>query len=213
MKPAFSPRVNSGRVEPFHETRKHFLHQAGARSQLFREAILDETRERVVETVREGERRPAFAVRAAAAGADVFEKIVRRSRRRRFRESRANKDAAVIVGTADEDFFPRLGMGRLKPVALGKLGDFFGRELCQEMLREVAKQGIAQAVDAFEMLEEQDQALQMRGRQLAIDAVKRVGNGVGESPVVAEKPEGRKCCRGGGRFQCVAPPKGPRQGC
>ena len=85
------PEGELGRVEPFHETRKHFLHQAGARAELLREAVLDETRERIVEPVREGERRAAFAVRAAAACADVLEKIVRRLGRRRFREGGPTK--------------------------------------------------------------------------------------------------------------------------
>ena len=44
-------------------------------------------------------------------------------------------------------------MGGYKPVTLCELGDFFARELRKQILREVAKQGVAQTVDAFEMLE------------------------------------------------------------
>ena len=77
-------------------------------------------------------------------------------------------------------------MGRFKSVALGKFGDFFARELRKQMLREVAKQGVAQTVDAFEMLEKQDQALQMRGGQLAVDAVKRVSDGVRQRLLLQE---------------------------
>ena len=73
----FFPEGELGRVEPLHEARKHFLHEAGARSELFCEAVLNETREGVVETVRERKRRPPFAMRAAAAGTDVFEKMRR----------------------------------------------------------------------------------------------------------------------------------------
>ena len=48
------------------------------------------------------------------------------------------------------------------------------------------KQGIAQTVDPFEMLEKQDQALQMRGGQLAVDAVKRVSDGVRQRLLLQE---------------------------
>ena len=48
------------------------------------------------------------------------------------------------------------------------------------------KQGVAQTVDAFEMLEKQDQALEMRGGQLAVDAVKRVSDGVRQRLLLQE---------------------------
>ena len=48
------------------------------------EAVLDETREGVVEAVREGERSAAFAVRGATAGADVVEETAPASSRPAF---------------------------------------------------------------------------------------------------------------------------------
>ena len=69
----------------------------------------------------------------------------------------------MIIGAADENFFPRLGVSRSEIVAIGELVDFFRRQLREEVARQIAQQGIAQAIDAFEMFEKQDQPLEMRG--------------------------------------------------
>ena len=63
----------------------------------------------------------------------------------------------MIVGAADEDFLPRLGMSRRESVAVGELLDFFRREL-EGMPRELAEERVAQAIDALEVPEEQDRA-------------------------------------------------------
>ena len=84
MKPAFFSERTSSEASM---KRENIFPPIRPRSQLFCEAVLDEIRECVVETVRERKRRPPFAVRAAAAGTDVFEKSVRRSRGWRLCES------------------------------------------------------------------------------------------------------------------------------
>ena len=185
-KPGLFSERELGRVEPFHETREHLFHQACARPELFRETILDEAREGVVETVRERERRPARAVRKAAASTDVFEKFVRRLGERRFCEGRSDKDAAVIIGAADEDFFPGLGMSRRKMVTLRKGVDLFPSEMREDVSGEIAEERVAQTIDAFEVLEEQNESLEMRGAQLAVDAVKRVRDGVRDRLLLQE---------------------------
>ena len=126
--------------------------------------------------MRERERSSALSVRAAISGANVTDKFLRRGRGRRFGEGRADKHAAVIVRAADQDFFPRLRMRRRKIVAVRELLDLFRRELGENVPRQIAQERVAQAVDSLEMLEEQNQALEMRRVQLAIDAVERMGD-------------------------------------
>ena len=66
-------------------------------------------------------------------------------------------------------------------MAIGELINFCRRQFAQQFGREIAEQGIAQAIDAFKMFEEKDQPFQMRGGELAVDAVERVGDGVRNS--------------------------------
>ena len=65
-----------GRIAPFHEAREHRLAASGALGPSFScEAVLNETGERVVKAVREGEGSAAVALRGASAVADVLEKL------------------------------------------------------------------------------------------------------------------------------------------
>ena len=147
------------RIAPFHEARKHLLEQHRARSQLFVEAALNKTGKRVVESVRKGEGSSGATLGLTAARPDMSEKFRRRFCLRRFRKSGGEKFSAVIIGAADEDFFPRLGMSRSEIVAIGELINFCRRQFAQQFGREIAEQGIAQAIDAFKMFEEKDQPL------------------------------------------------------
>src|SRR5437764_14518646 len=68
------------RISPFHEARKDLLEQRRGRSQLFVKTFLNETGERVVESVRKGEGSSGATLRLTAARPDMIEKF-----RRRFR--------------------------------------------------------------------------------------------------------------------------------
>ena len=109
------------------------LQERGARSELFVETILDETGDRIIKTVRKGERGAAVAVRAAVAVADVFEKFLRGFRRWRFCKSRSNELSAVIVGTPDKNLFPRLRVRRREIMAIRERLDLFRRQLFEKM--------------------------------------------------------------------------------
>src|SRR5205823_4804899 len=169
------------RISPFHETRKHLLKQYRARSQLFMETSLNKTGKGIVESVRKGEGSSGATLGLTAARPDMSEKFRRRFCLRRFRKSGCEKFSAVIVGAANEDFFPRLGMSWSEIVAIGKLINFCRSQLAQQSGLEIAEQGIAQAIDAFKMFEKKDQPFHMCGRELAVDAIERVGNGVRNS--------------------------------
>ncbi len=174
MNCAFSRKRKLGRIAPFHEAREHCLHEGRGRSELFCEAVLHETGERVVEAVREGQRSPAVTVRGAGTVADMREKLRRRFGARSFREGGGQKHPAVIIGAADENLSPWLRVGWPEVMAVRELLDLLRSESGKNLLRQLAQERIAQAVDAFEMLEEENQALQMRGLQFAVDAVKRM---------------------------------------
>src|SRR6266513_1484192 len=65
-------------------------------------------------------------------------------------------------------------MGWLEIVSLRELFDFLLSKRTEECLRKLAQKGVTQAVDALEMFEEQNQPLEMRCLELAVDAVKRM---------------------------------------
>ena len=50
--------------------------------------------------------------------------------------------------------------------------------------RQIAQERVTQTIDALEMLEEKNQSLEMRGLELAVDAVKRVSNGMSDPLVL-----------------------------
>ena len=169
------------RISSFHETRKHLLEQRRARSQLFVKTSLNETGERVVESVRKGEGSSGATLGLTAASSDMSEKFGRRFGLGRFSKSGSEEFSTVIVGTADENFFPRLGVSGSEILAIGELINFCRRQFAQQFGREIAEERIAQAIDAFKMFEEKDQPFQMCGGELAVDTVERVGNGMRNS--------------------------------
>ena len=61
----------------------------------------------------------------------MSKKFRRRFCFRRFRESGGEKFSAVIVGTADENLFPRFGMSGGEIMAIGELINFFWRQSAQ----------------------------------------------------------------------------------
>ena len=163
-----------GRIASFHEAREHCLEQGSARSEAFRKAVLDETGNGVVKTVRQGQGSAAFAARSAFTFADVLEKLLRGSCARRLGVGAGQKFPAVVVGATGEDLFPRLGVGRLEIMTVRQLLDLFGRQAGEKFPGQHAEEGVAQAIDAFEMLEEENQPFEVRGFELAVDAVERV---------------------------------------
>ena len=117
-----------GWIATLHEPRKHLFQNDCARPQFLVETVLDETGNRVVKTVREGEGSPATSSRAAVACAYVFEKFLGGIGRRRFGAGGRDKFSAVIVGTAGKNFSPRFRMRRCEIVAIGELVDLFPRQ-------------------------------------------------------------------------------------
>jgi hypothetical protein len=69
-------------------------------------------------------------------------------------------------------------VGGLEVVAVGQLLDLFLRQAGEELAGQHAQEGIAQPVDAFEVLKKQDEPFEMRGLELAVNAVKRVRHGM-----------------------------------
>ena len=93
-----------------------------------------------------------MASRAAVAVANKFEKFVGGICRRRFREGRRGELAAVIIGAANENLLPRFRMCRRKIVPIRKRVDLFRRQSPEKNLGQIAKERIAQTVNALEML-------------------------------------------------------------
>ena len=79
----------------------------------------------------------------------------------RFRKSSGEKFAAVIVGTADENFFPRFRMSRGESVAIGEFVNLFRCQIAKQFRRQIAEEGITQSINAFKMFKKQDEALEM----------------------------------------------------
>ncbi len=92
----------------------------------------------------------------------------------------------MVVGAADEDFLPRLWVGGREVVAVGELLHLRRRELAEDVPGELAQERVAEAVDALKVAEKEDEPLEMRGRELAVDAVKRVRDGVGDRLLLQE---------------------------
>ena len=101
--------------------------QRGTGPKLFVETVLDETGNRVVKTVREGEGSPALTLRTAIPGAHVREKFRCGISRGCLGAGGRDKFTAMIVGTAGKNFSPRLRVRRCEIVALGELVDLFPR--------------------------------------------------------------------------------------
>src|SRR5262245_2016009 len=114
----------------------------------------------------------------AISGTNALEELSWRSRHWSFRPGRSDEDATVIVGAADQDFFPRLGMRGSKLVPLRKRLDFFWCQLPEQLTRQIAQQSVPESINPFEMFEQQDEPLEMRRREATIDTIKWVRHGV-----------------------------------
>src|SRR5438477_13002675 len=71
-------------------------------------------------------------------------------------------------------------MSRLEIVLLRELLDLLRRQRRKEFLGKFAQNRVAQAVDAFEMFEEQNEPFEMRGLEFAVDAVERMRHRMGD---------------------------------
>ncbi len=68
----------------------------------------------------------------------------------------------MIIGAADENFPPWLHVCWQEIMAIRELLELLRSESGKDLLRQLAQERIAQSVNALEMLEEENQALQMR---------------------------------------------------
>ena len=162
--------MNSVGILSLHEPRKHLSQQRRGRPEIFGETILNETGERVVETVGKKQRRSALAVDGAIARANLFEKICGGRGGWRFCKSRSDKHSAVIIRTGGENFLPRLGMRRRKIMLVGQLIDFLWRQLTEDIARQLAQKRVTQTVQTLEMFEQKNESLEMCCLQFAVDA-------------------------------------------
>src|SRR6478672_451993 len=104
------------------------------------ETSLNKTGERVVESVRKGEGISGATLGLTAARPDMSEEFRGRFCLWRFCKSGGEKFSAVIIGAANEDFFPRLGVTRSEIVAIGEVINFCRRQFAQQFGREIAEQ-------------------------------------------------------------------------
>src|SRR5437868_5539889 len=111
----------------------------------------------------------------------MSKKFCRRFCLRRFRKSGGEEFSAVIVGTADKNLFPRFRVSRGESVAIGEFLNFFRCQFAKQCRRQIAEEGITQSIGAFKMFKEQNETLEMRGVELTVDAVERVGDGVSDA--------------------------------
>ena len=92
----------------------------------------------------------------------------------------------MIIGAADENLLPRFRVSRREIMAVRELVDFLRSQPGEKLLRQLAQERIAQSVDAFEMLEEKNQSLEMRGLQFAVDAVERMRDRMGDRSLAGD---------------------------
>ena len=84
----------------------------------------------------------------------------------------------MVVRAADQDLFPRFGMSWCEIMPVGELINLGRGQATEQFDCELAEQGVAQTVASLEVLKKKDQPLEVRGLELAIDAVERVGDRV-----------------------------------
>ena len=101
------------------------------------------------------------------AGAEVIEQIGGGNGAGEFAPCLGGMDAAMVVGAGGEDLDPGLAMGGREALIGGEFLDFCGGEAAEESLEEVAEEGVAQAIEALEMAEEKQEALDMLAREIS----------------------------------------------
>ena len=70
-------------------------------------------------------------------------------------------------------------MRRCEIVAVREDVHLFPRQAAEKILRQLAQERVAQTVNAFEVLKEENQPFEVRRGQLAVDAVERRSDGMG----------------------------------
>src|SRR5882757_3884579 len=104
------------------------------------------------------------------------QKFPRGGSRRSFAIRASRKQSAVVIRTADEDFFPRLGMSRGQPVEIGEFVNLRRRQGREGMAGDIVQQVVAQAVETLEMLEEQQEPLDVRSTETLVRIEKGMGH-------------------------------------
>ena len=80
-------------------------------------------------------------------------------------------------------------MSRGEIVAIGEFINFRRRKMGENVAAKVAEQRVAQSIDPFEVLKQQNQPFEMRRAELAIDAVERMRDSVGDRVLLEESLE------------------------
>ena len=125
-----------------------------------------------------GKRCAGFSASFASTGADILQKGRGIGSGGRFGESHAWLRSPLVVRSASENFNPWLGM-RWRDTSAGvEVFDLTRGECAQDSARCLAQQAAITGIDRLEMPKEQDELLQMQLGELAVDAVKRVGDRV-----------------------------------
>ena len=120
------------------------------------EPVSDETHERVVKTVGEGERSSTAASGAAIAITNGCKKLFRGICAPHFRKGRSGKLSAVVIRATDENLSPWLRVCWRKIMAICEHLDLGRRQLTEKSLGEIAQKSVAQTVDSLKMLEKED---------------------------------------------------------
>jgi hypothetical protein len=114
------------------------------------------------------------------AGAEVIEEIGDGDGPGEFAPGLGGMDAAMVVGTGGEDLDPGFAVGGGEALIGGEFLDLRGGEAAEEGPEELAEEGVAEAVEALEMTEEEEEALDMAAGELLIEPVEGMCDGVGE---------------------------------
>ena len=130
--------------------------------------------------MRQRERRSAFTAHLAIPGTNMIQKFCCGFRPGSFGESSGEKFSAVIIGTGGENFPPRFRVGGLEIMPVRKLLDFLGCQAGKKLAGQIAQERVAQTVYPFKMFEKKNQTLEVRHFELAVNAVKRMRDGVAD---------------------------------
>ena len=160
MAEALTERETGG-ILPGHEVLEDLHHQLVAAARAALEFVrVVEVRD-VVEAVREGERRAGPSPEGAPPRANMVEEGRGIGRRRGLRPRPCDEDARVVVRPPRKELHVWLGHGRRDPVAIGELRNHLRGERAEDVHGKRVDERVAGTVEAFEVLEKQDQLLEL----------------------------------------------------
>ncbi len=169
------------RVLALHETAGHFLEQGGGGFlRVLREALAGEFEDDAVKAVGHDERPAPLAAGTANPLAHRGQKFRRRSALG-LGPSATLVNPAFVVRAAGEHLAPRFVPQRRDIALRSKALDVGRGQSRQGELGNLTEQGRAQAVDRFEMAEEQNEPLPVVHGESLVDRPERMGHGVGDT--------------------------------